>query len=175
MEESMGARALAFAILTAARSGEVRLASWDEIDIAAAVWTVPAARMQAGRPHRFALSDAALGILEPLAEARRNALVFPGPSGQPLSDMTLTAVLRRMGRGDLTGHGFRSSFRDWVSDTGRSADAAEAALAHVPASKVVAAYARSDLLELRRTLMTEWGEFLTQPVGNVVVPLRRLG
>jgi integrase len=94
--------------------------------------------------------------------------VFPGPSGGALSDMTLTAVLRRMGRGDLTGHGFRSSFRDWAADTGKPADAAEAALAHASANKVVAAYARSDLLDLRRGLMAEWAAFLTHPPADVV-------
>jgi integrase len=168
MTGSMGALALAFAILTAARSGEVRMATWDEIDFQAALWTVPAARMKADRAHRVPLSETALTLLRPLAEARQNALMFPGPSGAALSDMTLTAVLRRMGRGDLTAHGFRSTFRDWAADTGRSADAAEAALAHMPASKVVAAYARSDLLDLRRGVMADWAAYLTRPPAAVV-------
>jgi integrase len=173
---SMGARALAFAILTAARSGEVRAATWDEIDLKAALWTVPASRMKAAKQHRVPLSDAALAVLKPLAEFRQCPLVFPGPSLEPLSDMTLTAVLRRMGLGHLTAHGFRSSFRDWAADTGRSADAAEAALAHAPASKVVAAYARSDLLELRRGLMAEWASFLTAPPADVIpLPVRAAG
>jgi integrase len=168
-DASMGARALAFAILTAARSGEVRGMTWSETDVETATWTVPALRMKAGREHRVPLSEPALGLLEGAKGLRQSPLVFPGRDGRsPLSDMTLTAVLRRMGRGDLTAHGFRSSFRDWAADTGRSADAAEAALAHAPASKVVVAYARSDLLDLRRGLMAEWAAFLTRPPADVV-------
>ena len=118
--DGMGARALEFAILTAARSGEVRGARWGEIDLDRAVWTIPAARMKGGREHRVPLSDAALAILTAQAALRDDSgLIFHGHRhGTPMSDMTLTAVLRRMGRGDLTAHGFRSSFRDWVADNG---------------------------------------------------------
>jgi integrase len=174
-DSSMGARALAFAILTACRSGEVRLAEWSEIDLVAGLWTVPAARMKAGRLHRVPLSEAACELLSGLQAIRQSALVFPGQDPRrPLSDMTLTAVLRRMGRGDLTAHGFRSSFRDWCADTGQSSDAAEAALAHVAGSAVVRAYARTDLLEQRRRLMEAWAQFLTAPAAEVI-PLRAVG
>jgi integrase len=160
IEGSMGAKALAFAILTAARSGEVREAQWDEIDFDIATWMVPASRMKAGREHRVPLSDAALAILKPLAEFRRNDLVFPGPSGRTLSNMTLTAVLPRMGRGDLTAHGFRSSFRDWCADNQHSGELAEPALAHALPGKVKGASQRSDMLEARRGLMQDWADYL---------------
>ena len=108
-------------ILTAARSGEVRLATWDEIDREAMTWTVPARHMKGGREHRVPLSAGALAVLGRAAALRtEGGLLFPGQrAGRPLSDMSLTSVLRRMGRGDLTAHGFRSSFRDWCSETGR--------------------------------------------------------
>jgi integrase len=169
-DAGMGARALAFAILTAARSGEVRGAQWSEIDPVAGLWTVPGARMKAGRSHRVPLSAPVLDLLSALADLRQGSLVFPGPRDPetPLSDMTLTAVLKRMGLAHLTAHGFRSTFRDWCADTGKPADAAEAALAHTPGSKVVAAYQRSDLLDQRRPLMTEWADFLNQPPATVL-------
>ena len=121
-QQGVGARALQFAILTAARSGEVRGARWSEIDMSAATWVVPAERMKGGREHRIPLSEPTLDVLRELAQARlssdSDALVFPGrDAGRPLSDMSLTAVLRRMGRGELTAHGFRSSFRDWAAET----------------------------------------------------------
>src|SRR5690606_27785412 len=118
----MGAKALEFAILTAARSGEVRGATWSEMDVGGKVWTVPAARMKAHREHRVPLTDRALEILAELAALRPygddgSALVFPSTKpGKPLSDMTLTAVLRRLDAGEFTVHGFRSSFRDWAGD-----------------------------------------------------------
>ena len=159
--DSMGARALEFAILTAARSGEVRGARWTEIDLDRAVWTVPASRMKAKREHRVPLSSAAVAILRHVEPLRDEAgLVFPGQDKRrPLSDMTLTAVLRRMGRGDLTAHGFRSTFRDWCAEQGHPADIAEAALAHTAGDKTVQAYQRGDMLERRRRLMTEWARF----------------
>jgi integrase len=171
-DNGMGARALRFAILTAARSGEVRGARWEEIDLDAAMWIIPAARMKSGKPHRVPLSDPALEILRALAPLRQGSLIFPGRDGEtPLSDMTLSAVLRRMQRYNLTVHGFRSTFRDWCADTGKPFDLAEAALAHVSSSEVVRAYQRSDLLEARRALMREWAEFLIhKPVA--VVPIR---
>ena len=168
--DGMGARALEFAILTAARSGEVREARWSEIDLTRALWTLPAARMKGGREHRVPLSDAALAVLEAQAKLRDDSgLVFHGHRpGVPMSDMTLTAVLRRMGRGDLTAHGFRSSFRDWVADNGKPADLAEAALAHAIGDKTVAAYHRSDLFDPRRRLMADWADYLGRPPAEVV-------
>jgi integrase len=168
--DGRGAKALAFAILTAARSGEVRGARWTEIDLDRAIWTVPAARMKGGREHRVPLTDPALAILTAQAEWRDDSgLVFHGHRpGTPMSDMTLTAVLRRMGRGDLTAHGFRSSFRDWCADAGQPADIAEAALAHAIGDKTVAAYHRTDLFDPRRKLMADWSTYLDRPSADVV-------
>ena len=121
-QQGVGARALRFAILTGARSGEVRGARSTEVDMGTATWIVPAGRMKGGREHRIPLAEPALDVLQEMASARLSkdaeALVFPGRDvGRPLSDMSLTAVLRRRGRGDLTAHGFRSSFRDWAAET----------------------------------------------------------
>jgi integrase len=161
-QEGQGARALEFAILTAARSGEVRGALWEEIDLAEATWTIPASRMKAKREHRAALNDQAIALLKNTPEDARTGLVFPAPRGGKLSDMTLTAVLRRMGRSDITAHGFRSTFRDWCSErTNYPRDVAEMALAHTIGDKVEAAYRRGDLFEKRRRLMREWGRFAT--------------
>jgi integrase len=170
----MGARALQFAILTAARSGEVRLATWDEIDLGAKLWTVPGTRMKAGKAHRVPLSEPALAILAPLAAGKQGSLIFPSPNDpeMPLSNMTLTAVLRRMGRGDLTAHGFRSTFRDWCAEvTMHPTEVAEMALAHSVGDKVEAAYRRGDLFEKRRRLMDDWAAFVSGTDSNVVVPL----
>lgn len=169
------ARALEFAVLTAARSGEVLDARWGEIDLEAKVWTVPAARMKAGREHRVPLSAPALVVLRAVAELRRvdspDAFVFPGGQpDRPLSNMAMTMVLRRMKRGDLTVHGFRSCFRDWVGEaTGTPREVAEAALAHAIADKTEAAYARGDLFAKRRRLMDDWAKFCALPPrsGNV--------
>jgi integrase len=155
----MGARALEFLILTAARSGEVRGARWSEFDIASALWVVPAERMKAGREHRVPLSKAASKLLQSLPKGQGADLVFPGMRG-PLSDMSLSAVLRRM-KVDATVHGFRSTFRDWVSEhTNHSSEVAEMALAHAVSDKVEAAYRRGDLLDKRSALMTDWSVFL---------------
>jgi integrase len=165
VRDGMGVLALRFAILTAARSGEVRGMRWSELDPSARIWTVPAERMKSKRLHRVPLSDAAMAILRdpamPAKPAEGDALVFQGmKAGVPLSDMTLTAVLRRMGRGDLTGHGFRSSFRDWCAEaTNHPREVAEMALAHAIDSKVEAAYRRGDLFEKRRSLMDAWATF----------------
>ncbi len=173
--QGTGALALEFAILTAARSGEVRGARWDEVDIANGVWTIPGTRMKAGREHRVPLSDTALNVLEALRPLRKagSDLIFPSPKKprSPLSDMALTAVLRRMGRADLTVHGFRSTFRDWAAEsTGYAREVAEMALAHTIGDKVEAAYRRGDLFEKRRRLMDDWARFCSEPtaVGNVV-------
>lgn len=157
-QEGMGARALEFAILTAARSGEVRGATWAEIDLDDATWTISAERMKARKEHRVALNEEAVILLKSMPHS--SEYVFPNNKGTQLSDMTLTAVLRRMGRGDITAHGFRSTFRDWCSErTNYPRDVAEMALAHAISDKVEAAYRRGDLFEKRRRLMRDWGKF----------------
>ena len=160
--ESMGRLALEAVILTAARSGEVRLSRWSEIDLEMRAWTIPASRMKAGREHVVPLSDDAVAVFERLKrfQAGADALVFPGlAKDKPLSDMTLTKVLRDMGRTE-TVHGFRSSFRDWAAEqTSFPSELAEVALAHVNSDKTEAAYLRSDRREQRRLLMTEWATF----------------
>ena len=156
---------LRFTVLTAARSGEARGALWSEIDPDKALWTVPAARMKGRLEHRVPLSKAALDVLSKAMELHDGSdLVFPSPrrAGQALSDMTLTKVLRDTGLAHLaTVHGFRSTFRDWGSETEAASDRVlELALAHRPGNEVERAYARSDLLELRRPVMEAWGEFV---------------
>jgi integrase len=171
--DGMGARALEFAILTAARSGEVRGATWAEIDLEAAVWAVPAGRMKAGKEHRVPLSKAAGDLLKSLPRMAGTDLVFPAARGGKLSDMALSAVLRRMNL-PATPHGFRSTFRDWVSErTAYPGDMAEMALAHAIGSKVEAAYRRGDMFERRRKMMDDWAAFLMMPKkSGDVVPLR---
>ncbi|WP_223861426.1 tyrosine-type recombinase/integrase [Geminicoccus harenae] len=166
--EGVAARALAFTILSAARSGEVRRMTWGEIDQTNGLWIVPAHRMKAHKEHRVPLSAAALALLPERGEP--DALVFPGTGGRPLSDMSLTAVLRRMGRDDLTVHGFRSSFRDWAGEsTHHPREVIEAALAHRLKDKAEAAYARGDLMTKRRALMQDWANYLTKPRAGVVL------
>lgn len=156
----MGARALEFTILTAARSGEVRGARWCELDLAAALWNVPAERMKSVREHRVPLSGGALELLRKLGQGAPEALVFPGMRG-PLSDMSLTAVLRRM-KVDATAHGFRSTFRDWAAEhTEHAGEVAEMALSHAVGDKVEAAYRRGDLFDKRVVLMEDWARFLS--------------
>ncbi len=169
-----GARALRFAILTAARTGEVIGAKWQEIDSKARVWTVPGERMKAGREHRVPLSTAAMAEIEETGEAQ--AYLFKGAKkDRPLSNMAMLATLRRMDRDDLTAHGFRSSFRDWAAEqTSFPSEVAEAALAHVVGDKVEAAYRRGDLFEKRKALMEAWARYCTTPEQTAdVVPLRR--
>lgn len=176
--ESMGRLALEAAILTAARSGEVRLATWGELDLDAATWTVPGERMKAGREHVVPLSASAVALFERMKAHRRDdtdaALVFPGlKHGKPLSDMTLTKAMRDMGRSE-TPHGFRSTFRDWVAEqTTWPADLAEAALAHVVSDKTVAAYQRGSMLEKRRELMAAWADYCEGASGGNVLRLAR--
>ncbi|MEV8468757.1 integrase arm-type DNA-binding domain-containing protein [Fluviibacterium sp. DFM31] len=151
------AKALQFTILTACRTSEVLGMTWEEVDEDARLWTIPAARMQGGVQHRVPLTDEMMRILEtvkPLA----SSYVFEGQKRQrPLSNMSMLMLLRRMGRGDYTVHGFRSSFRDWTAEAaGARREVAEAALAHQVGSDVERAYARSDLLERRRELMEKW-------------------
>lgn len=160
--ESISARALAFLILTAARSGEVRGMRWAEVHHQASVWIVPAHRMKAAKEHRVPLTEAALALLGELAAPE--ALVFPSPfePSKPLSDMALTAVLKKMDHADITAHGFRSSFRDWAGETTSfPREVIEAALAHRLKDKAEAAYARGDLFNKRRELMAAWGKYAT--------------
>jgi integrase len=158
-QSGQGARALEFAILTAARSGEVRGATWKELDLQARLWKIPGSRMKSGREHRVPLSGSALAILESVSAGEADDLVFPGLHG-PLSDMSLTAVLRRM-KVNATAHGFRSTFRDWISEhTSHPNEVAEMALAHAVGDKVEAAYRRGDLFEKRISLMADWAAFL---------------
>ncbi|MCA3159940.1 MAG: integrase arm-type DNA-binding domain-containing protein [Burkholderiales bacterium] len=168
--KATAAVALEFAILTAARSGEVLGAGWPEIDFDKAVWTVPAVRMKAGREHRVPLSAPALAVLKPLHEARRGEAIFCGyDPDKPLSGMAMTMMLRRMKHEDITVHGFRSAFRDWTAEcTDVSNEVCEAALAHVINNKAEAAYRRGDLFEKRRKLMDEWGAYCEgrQPVPH---------
>jgi integrase len=175
----IAAAALRFAILTAQRSGAVRLATWAELDLDAAIWTIPAAHMKAGRSHRAPLQPAALAIVEAMRPFARGpgSLVFPGAvRGQPLSDMSLSAVVRGMSSDGLAPgepprwrdpegraivpHGFRSTFRDWTRASGWPDHLGELALAHADKDKVRAAYARGDLLEERRPMMAAWAAFV---------------
>jgi integrase len=185
MVEGMGALALEFAILCASRSGEVRCARWDEFDLPGASWTIPAERMKAKKEHRVPLSDAALELLGKLP--RDNDLLFPSERGTPLSDMSISAVCRRINeRREREGlapwtdeqsglgivpHGFRSTFRDWCSEqTAYPREVAEQALAHTIVNKVEAAYRRGDLFEKRRRMMEDWAKFCQSPApaGKVV-------
>ena len=167
--------AFRFLVLTAARAGEVRGATWDEIDLDNKTWTIPAERMKGGKVHRVPLSHPALAVLEQARIlADRTGLVFPSPQrpGKPLSDMALTKLLRD---NDLasraTAHGFRSSFRDWCADTGKPREVAEAALAHVVGG-TEGAYFRSDLFERRRGVMNQWADYVTGVKAHVVDLLR---
>ncbi len=153
--------AFEFMVLTAARSGEVRLATWNEIHLDAAIWTVPGARMKAKRDHRVPLSGRAVQVLR---AARRlgdgTGLAFPSQRGKALTDRALSQLLRKLGIGAVP-HGFRSSFRDWASErTDHPREVIEAALAHVVRNQTEAAYARSDLFERRRQLMDDWMQYL---------------
>ena len=181
LSESQGtaARCLQFLILTGARSGEARGARWCEIDLDAALWTVPGERMKAGREHRAPLSEAAIEILDGMMPLKRrpDGLVFPGGRpGSPLSDVALAKALTVAGGGDATVHGMRSTFRDWCAEaTAFPREIAEAALAHSNKDKVEAAYLRGDALDKRRLLMTAWGEHCARSpdATAAVVPLRR--
>ena len=159
--------AFEFLVLTAARTGEVRLARWREIDLEARTWTIPASRMKAGRPHRVPLSDRALEVLGDAADrlGGRDGLVFPGRRGKMLNPTTIYTMLRRL---DIpsTAHGFRASFRTWCGDSAQPRELAEAALAHVVPNRAEAAYARGTLFERRRWLMQAWADYLGASGGN---------
>jgi len=169
--EGTSARALEFAALTAARSGEARGATWAEIDLNAGIWTVPGAKMKARKEHRVPLSKAAVKLLESIKPEHAKGLVFPGTAGKPLSDMSLTAVMRRM-KVDAVPHGLRSTFRDWAAErTAYPREIAEMALAHTIANKTEAAYRRGDVLAKRRRMMEEWATFcgrIEAKQGNVL-------
>ncbi len=172
--DGVAALALEFAILTATRTNEVLGAKWDEID--GQVWTIPASRMKAGREHRVPLSDAAMTIIERMKAVRANDYVFPGDRRDMLSNMALLMTLRRMGRGDLTTHGFRATFRTWAAERSQfPREVVESALAHVIGNKVEAAYQRGDLFDKRRRLMEAWAKYCAEAenVGASVIPLRK--
>lgn len=174
----ISAAALAFAIATAARSGEVIGAQWEEIDFGAKLWTVPGERMKSRREHKVPLSDLAIGILEKMQPRRRGAYVFPGEkTGGALANSGMQVLLQRVGVNDATVHGFRSSFRDWAAElTASPREVAEACLAHVVGDKTEAAYRRTEFLEKRRKLMAQWAAYIsTSPAakGGKVVAIGR--
>lgn len=171
--EGTGARALEFLILTAARSGEVRGAVWQEVDLVEKVWTVPAKRMKMGKEHRVALSNSAVALLRALPRKEGVDLIFPAQREGMLSDMTLSAVMRRMGVKAVP-HGFRSTFRDWAAElTNYPRDVAEMALAHGIGNKVEAAYRRGDLFEKRKFMMRDWAEFCAKSETGNVLPIKQ--
>lgn len=174
--DGIGARALEFTILTAARTGEVIDARWPEIDLDGRVWIVPATRMKAGREHRVPLTERVLEILTDMAAMRTGEFVFPGSRrGRPLSNMAMRMTARRAGI-EYTVHGFRSAFRDWAGErTNFPREVAEAALAHVVGDATERAYRRGDALEKRRALMAAWAAFCEPTKDNIVVPLARPG
>jgi integrase len=177
--ESNAARALEFTILTAARTSEVLGARWSEIDLDSKIWTVPAARMKAGKEHRVPLAPAAIALLRALPHERDNDRVFIGPAaGGGFSDMAMARVLKRMRR-DATVHGFRSTFSDWAHErTAHANHAIEISLAHSVGNEVEKAYRRGDLFDKRRKLMEAWAKFALTPLikqeaDGELVPLRR--
>jgi integrase len=180
-QEGIAARALEFTILTAARTGETMLARWSELNLLDKTWTIPAARMKAGREHRVPLPAHALAILQEIEVHRHgdNGFVFPGgKASRPLSNMAFLMLLRRMKRDDLTAHGFRATFKTWASErTGVQNEVAEAALAHIVGSKVEQAYQRGDMFEKRRRLMQQWATFCTtaptKERASNVTPIRQ--
>jgi len=176
-QNGIAARALEFLVLTATRTGETLGATWDEVDMGAKLWTIPAGRMKAGKEHRVPLSDAALGVLQQMHDIRHGDYVFPGGRDhRPLSEMSLLMLLRRMGHGDITAHGFRSTFRDWAAErTTFAREVAEMALAHAIPSAVEAAYRRGDLFDKRRKLMDAWAAYCAKvetDAGKVVALAR---
>jgi integrase len=162
---SGAALALELCILAAARSGEILGMRWSEIDLETTIWTVPAARMKAGREHRVPLSPRAVDILQHLRQMKNGEFVFPGQArGKPLSSMAMEMMLRRMKINNATVHGFRSSFRDWAGNVSNfPRELVETALAHVIGDKAEQAYRRSDALEKRRKLMDAWASYCLAP------------
>src|ERR1035437_6096688 len=177
--DGVGASALEFAILTAARTNEALGARWPEIDMSAKVWTVPGERMKSGREHRVPLSDAAMAVLEKMRGYNLTGdFIFPNISrGRPLSNMALLKQLERMDRADITTHGFRATFKTWATErTNFANEIIEAALAHVIGDTTEQAYSRGDLIEKRRRLMDAWADFCAAPSSTgSVVPIRAAG
>jgi len=175
VRDGMGARCLEWIILTACRSGEARPATWDEIDIECCVWTIPADRMKAGKEHKVPLVADAIKLLNSLPKFQGSNYIFAAPRGGPLSDMSVSAVCRRM-QVDAVPHGFRSTFRDWCAEnTNFPREVAEMALAHAIGNQVEAAYRRGDLFEKRRKLMNAWAGYCNQIQTNekaIVRPIR---
>jgi integrase len=171
--QGLGARALELAIFTAARSGEIRGATWEEIDLVNKVWVIPANRMKARKEHRVPLSPQAVKLLKGLPSHNNGGLLFPSSKPSlPLSNMTLAAVLKRMERSDLTAHGFRSTFRDWAAEvTHYPSEMAEMALAHTVSDKVEAAYRRGDMFDKRRHMMNEWATYCEKGAPNKLLKL----
>lgn len=182
--EGMATRALEFAALTVARSGEVRGATWNEIDVEAGLWIIPAERMKARKEHRVPLTAEAVALLKALPRMQGSAFIFPAARGGPLSDMALSAAMRRIHEARDGGyldprsgrpavpHGLRSTFRDWTAErTDYERDMAELALAHTVGSTVERAYRRSDMIEKRRAMMAAWGRFLKGEAGAKVVQM----
>jgi integrase len=170
-QDGASARALEFTILTGARTNETIGARWSELDLSGKVWTVKAQRMKAGREHRVPLSAAAVTIIRRMENVREDELLFPGDRRTALSNMAMLMLLRRMGRGDLTVHGFRSTFRTWAAEcTSFPREVIEAALAHLVGDATERAYQRGDLFEKRRRLMAAWADYCarTPAVGAVV-------
>jgi integrase len=173
---SLASRPLEFLILTAARSGEVLGATWDEIDFKEKIWALPATRMKTGRTHRVPLSDRALAILAKQKDGlvnQKNSLVFPGQRpGRPISGWAVETLVHRIA--PVTVHGFRSSFRDWAGDlTNTQREVVEAALAHAVGSQVEQAYRRSDALQKRRALMEAWAEYCNSNVLKLPIGVGR--
>jgi integrase len=168
--DAVAARALEFAILTAARTSEVLGATWSEFYLDTRVWTIPAERMKGAREHRVPLGDRAIEIIRNMMSAKKNDHVFYGDRRAALSNMSLLMLLRRMGRTDITTHGFRSTFRTWAAEcTNYPREVVEAALAHVVGNKVEAAYQRGDMLDKRRPLMAQWENYCAKPVVHSTV------
>jgi integrase len=173
-QKGVAALALQFCILTATRTGETLGAKWSEIDRQSCTWVIPTERMKARREHRVPLDETALAVLRQCDKLRDGDYVFPGAkAGAPLIGTGMVRLLERMGRTDITVHGFRSTFRDWCAETGKREDLAEAALAHFKSDKTAAAYQRSDLLSPRRRLMTDWGLVCAGKSTGVVRQLRQ--
>jgi integrase len=174
LRESVKSATLQFAILTASRPGEARGARWAEIGIEQRAWRIPAHRMKSSREHRVPLSEPALDILEKMTAIRVSEFVFPGLSGRPIGELALFSMLRDMGRGDITAHGFRSTFRDWAgNETHFPRELAEHALAHAIGDKAEQAYRRSDALARRRELMDAWARHCEGAETDNVVRFQR--
>lgn len=170
--EALSARALEFLILSSTRGNETRGARWEEFDFERKIWTIPAERMKAKRPHRVPLTPRMIAILEEVRSWHDNDFVFPGPGGEKsLSEGAFKTLLDRMGHGDITPHGFRSAFRDWASEKTHFAnEVAEMALAHTIRDETEAAYRRGDLFDKRCKLMSAWGEYCASAVNRRASP-----